>query len=493
MARRRPWYLLLLLVSGCAGAPPSAPPPAAPDRRPDILFLFADDMRRDALGSFGGTRARTPSLDALVARGAAFDAAYCMGSRHGAVCVPSRAMVLSGAGLHRVRDDLQGSETLPEVLRRAGYRTRMVGKWHNGTAALQRCFPDADAVMLGGMSDHFEVPLVDVRDGVVGPRRVGDRHSSELFADAAIACLEEPRADEAPRFLYVAFTAPHDPRDAPAGWLDAFRRDPPPLPANYRPQHGLDLGPATMTVRDEGLLPWPRPPFALRQQIAEYHGLVAHLDAQIGRVLAALERSGRARHTLVVFAADHGLALGSHGLLGKQSLYEHSMGTPVVIAGPGVPAGWRSDALVYLQDLVPTLCDAAGAAAPAGNAGQSLWPLLRDPGAFPLRAVLYLAYADSQRAVRDRRFKLIRLPQIDRTLLFDLAADPDELHDLAADPAHAEALARMRALLQAQQASWGDGLAWTAAQLRPATVDLAGRERKPDQWQPAWIIEKYFR
>ncbi len=489
MARRR--LALVLLFAGCATPVPEAVPGPGPVRPPNVLLLFADDLRADALGAYGGA-VPTPHLDELAARGCVLERAYCMGSRHGAVCVPSRAMLLSGRNLFAVRDDLRDAETLPEALREAGHRTFLCGKWHNGDAALRRCFPEARSVMRGGMSDHFRVPLCDVSGGEIGPQRTGVGHSSELFADAAVAFLQEQEPGR-PFFAYVAFTAPHDPRDAPQEFLERFRREPPPLPPNFRGQHGLDLGEATMTVRDEDLLPWPRPPELVVQQLAEYHGMIAHLDGQVGRILAALRERGLQDDTLVVFAADHGLALGSHGLLGKQSLYEHSMRAPVLLAGPGVPAGRRVDALCYLSDLAPTLCAAAGARAPVGADGQDLWPVLRDPGAFPPRQALFTAYANTQRAVTDGRWKLIRLPHIDRTLLFDLRADPHERHDLAEDPACAAELGRMSGLLLAQQRAFGDELPWAILPARPATVDLTGHARQPDRWQPAWIVEKYFR
>lgn len=494
---RRP---LALLPALCSLALPacrsSAPAEAGSTSMPcNVLVLLADDLRRDAVGALGGADVHTPNLDALAARGTALTGIACMGSRHGAVCVPSRAMLLTGAALPQVTDNLAEETTLPELLRERGYATFLCGKWHNGRPALQRAFPDAASVFVGGMCDHFRVPLVDVRGGELVDERQGDRHSSELFADAAIAFLERHAAAPAaarPFFAWVAFTAPHDPRDPPPAWLARLDDLPdPPLPAAFRGQHGLDLGQPTMAVRDEQLLAWPRDPQLLQQQLREYRALVAHLDEQIGRVLAALERTGRAGDTLVVFAADHGLALGSHGLLGKQSLYEHSMGAPVVLAGPGVPPGGRRQGLGHLHDLFATILAATGSPVPPGADARDLMPLVRgeDDG----REVLFTLFAQTQRAVRDRRYKLIRLPNVDRTLLFDLQEDPDELRDLAGDPAAAPIVARLSALLRSEQQRVGDALPWTAAEVRAATVDLTGRPREPDRWQPPWIVEKYFR
>ena len=489
----------VLLALGCAlrAQQPvlaEAAPVAAAEARPNLLVLLADDLRRDALGCHGNTHAHTPNLDRLAAQGMRFDRISCMGSRHGAVCIASRAMLLAGTGLPSVRDDLEGSVTVPELLRAAGYRTFAVGKWHNGDESLVRAFPEARSIMRSGMSDHFDVPLCDVEAGkVVGVRR-GNRHSSELFAEAAVAELQRmARADEANPFLgYVAFSAPHDPRDAPKEWREKFAAQLPELPPNFRGQHGLNLGAEALTVRDEMLAAWPRDPQVVRRQLADYHALLAHLDEQVGRVLRALDELGLAANTLVVFASDQGLALGSHGLMGKQSLYEHSVGTVLLARGPGVATG-TCVAQGYLFDLAATLLEAARVDAPAAMQARSLWPQLRDPATPAPRDALFLAFGKRQRAVVDGRFKLVRLPSIGRSLLFDLAEDPHELHDLAADPAHGADLERLTALLAAQQALWGDKLALTAPVLEPAEVDLTGRAREVDRWQPQWIRDAYFR
>lgn len=466
-------------------------------QRPNVLLLFADDLRSDMVGAFGGTAAtaHTPAIDALAARGTRLTRVYCQGSRHGAVCAPSRAMLMSGRRLNRTTDDLRSIPTLPEWLRDAGYVTFATGKWHNGDEALVRAFPDARSVFRGGMCDHTDVPLCDVEAGeIVAKRRVGG-HSTEHFADAVVAFLERRAAadDDAPFFAYVPFTAPHDPRDPPQRWLERLDDAPrPPLPPNFRGQHGLDLGPMTMTVRDENLLGWPRDEAQVRDQLEEYRALVAHLDEQVGRVLAKLDELGFADDTLVVFTADHGLALGSHGLLGKQSLYEHSMRAPCIVAGPGVPRGASRDGLCYLFDLTRTIATAAGAEVPADLDARDLSPLLRgEPGAAG-RDELLLLYADAQRAIVRPDHKLIRLPRIDRTLLFDLAADPHEQHDLGADPAHAQRLAALGDRLRELQQQGGDALAWTADEVAPATVDLSGKRWPPDRWQPQWIREKYW-
>jgi arylsulfatase A-like enzyme len=163
----------------------------------------------------------------------------------------------------------------------------------------------------------------------------------------------------------------------------------------------------------------------------------------VGRIFAALDNTGKAANTIIVFASDHGLALGSHGLLGKQNLYDHSVRAPLVFSGPGIPQGGRSDALCYLYDVFPTLCSLAGLTVPETVEGKNLARLMRDRDA-SLRDEIFGAYGDVQRMVRTERWKLIYYPKTDRTQLFDLQNDPHEINDLAAQSRHARTVAGLR-------------------------------------------------
>jgi arylsulfatase A-like enzyme len=222
-----------------------------------------------------------------------------------------------------------------------------------------------------------------------------------------------------------------------------------------------------MTIRDEALAPWPRTPEDTKQQLADYYACVTGLDHHIGRVFAELRARGEWDNTIIIFTGDNGLSLGEHGLFGKQNLYEFGgMHVPCVIAGPGIPRG-RSDALVYLMDLFPTFCDFAGAKIPDGVESHSLAPIIYGR-AQKVRDVLYTGYQAGQRAIRDDRWKLIRYPLVDRTQLFDLAADPLELKNLAADSAHAPRVAAMTALLQQEMKNYADPAPLTVANPKPA-------------------------
>jgi arylsulfatase A-like enzyme len=222
-----------------------------------------------------------------------------------------------------------------------------------------------------------------------------------------------------------------------------------------------------MTIRDEKLLPWPRPQEQVRAMISEYYRYVSYLDSQIGRILDALAASPYARNTIVVFSADSGVARGSHGLIGKQNVYEHSMRVPLIISGPGIPAGKRTDAMCYLFDVLPTLGKLCQINGPTTNEGIEFTSTIHDP-AKPARSQLMFAYMNVQRAVRDERWKLIRYPQIDRTQLFDLQADPYETNNLATNPEQAKKIAELTALLEKEMRKNGDTASLTVANPKPA-------------------------
>ena len=457
---------------------------------PNVLLVYADDMRADAFGAAGNPALRTPHIDRLAARGTSFERAYCMGSPHGAVCVPSRAMLHTGRAYFRLDlDRFTGAVTLGQALGRAGYRTFATGKWHNGFEPFERSFQAAENVLFSGMSDHHLVPVRHFDGRNLSAERTASGHSSDLFADSAARFIATCERDQ-PYFCYLAFTAPHDPRDAPQPYAHRHYADLPPLPPNFLPQQPWDIG--MLTVRDEVLAPWPRPPAVIRQQLAEYYALIEHMDAALGRVLAAVAARDDGRATVIVFAADNGLALGSHGLLGKQSVFEHSLAVPLIVVAPGVPAGSTCNALVSLCDLYPTLLELTGAVGDReGLFGESLVPLARGTAAGS-RDALLLAIGDTQRAVTDGRYKLIVYPRIDRKRLFDLASDPYERIDLAARPEHAARIAALTERLTALQREVGDDAPLSVPDPAPAEVDLSGHPRTPDRWQPRWIREKYF-
>lgn len=472
---RGPRFLPLVFAAACFIAA------AAHAQIRNVVMIVADDQRTDTIAAWGNEHIGTPALDALTARGTSFTNAYCMGSMTPAVCAPSRAMFLSGRSLFNLGpnpyDTKADVRLLPEILRDHGLTTFATGKWHNGKASFARAFDGGASIFFGGMGSHTDLLVhefdPDGRYPNDGRRELGEFSSAE-FASAAVGFLESEQAD-APFFLYLSFTAPHDPRTPPASDLARYQDDPPPLPANFMPLHAFDNG--EMTIRDEALAAWPRTEVDVQRHLADYYGMISHMDRQIGRVVEAIDAAGLSDETLIVFFADHGLAVGSHGLLGKQNLYEHSTKAPLIVAGPGVPRGTSTPAPVYLTDIPATVCDLLGLDTSWCSESESFAPALRGEP-FEGRPGILTLYRDSQRALRQGDWKVIRYPLIDQTQLFDLANDPDELHDLAGDPAHSHRVARLLGELGRWQERINDPHPLSNDSPRPRHFDHAEAERK---------------
>ena len=483
MARAIRAFVLRLALRAAVGAAAAAACPARaadPPQRPNFLILVSDDQRPDTIGALGQPLLRTPHLDRLVAEGTTLTRAITAYP----LCVPSRAELLTGRSSlalgfpDRTTRLPEGLAWFPEVFRRAGYRTGFVGKWHTPGTPHERGFERTEGWFQGGGREPTD-PAVDYRGAPVTGYRgwqlrndAGERlpalgtglqpDTSATLADAALRLLDAD--DPRPLLLFVCFTAPHDPLLLPPG--EAYRYDPAtiPLPRNFLPIHPFDHG--NLLGRDERLLPWPRTPALIRADLAAYYAVVSHLDAQVGRLLGRLAERGLDRSTFVIYTSDHGLALGSHGLRGKQNMYEHTVGIPLVVRGPGIPPGTRRGAACYLRDLLPTCCELASLPVPEGLDGRSQAAVLRGQAESVYREVVGY-FADSQRMIRDGRWKLIRYPRTGHVQLFDLARDPEERENLAGDPAVAETRARLDASLSAALAALGEP---PAAATQPAAA-----------------------
>ena len=464
MAMARPW----LAKNASAG----------PGTRPNLLFLFTDDQRFDALGALNNPHVKTPHMDKLVRFGTTLTHGFIQGSTCGAVCVCSRAMLLTGRSLYRspLQPGDDGLTLWPEAFRNEGYDTFGTGKWHNGRRAYARSFTHGGSIFFGGMCDHLRVPVYDFDPTgkyAAEKRYTGEGFSSTLFSNAAIDFIKSRKPGK-PFLAYVSYTAPHDPRMAPKEYAEMYPPEKIPLPRNFMPEHPFDNG--ELRIRDERLAPWPRTPHIVREHIAAYYAMITHLDTQIGRVLKAIEQTAQADNTIIILAGDNGLAVGQHGLMGKQSLYEHSVRVPLVLAGPGIERGRRIDALCYLHDLFPTACELAGIPTPKSVESISLVPLLNGKQA-RIRPSVFAAYMRVQRMVRNERWKLILCPYAKRTQLFDLQNDPWETKDLSEEPEHAKLVQDLMADLERWQRQVGDPL--DLDHLPPRTAAMAYRPGMP--------------
>ena len=449
----------------------------------NILFIVTDDQRFDTIHALGNEQISTPNLDRLVARGTAFTQAHIPSGICGAVCMPSRAMMHTG----RTPFHLEGQGgnippeqiTLGETLKNAGYETIGLGKWHNGCPGYARSFTQGAKVFFGGMWDHWNVPTCrydpsGAYDNVVNfvvdffhsnhtiqqhcDEFNPGKHSSEMLTDAAIEMLRKNAGGQRPFFEYVAYLAPHDPRTMPEKFRTMYRPEDIPLPPNFR--ETIETNYPLMRHRDEQLAAYPRDPDEIRRNIAEYYGMISHLDHEIGRLLDALHESGEEDNTIIVFTGDNGLALGQHGWMGKEDCYEHSIRVPLIFAGPGIPKNRKLDAYVYLLDIYPTLCELLGVPVPGSVDGKSFARLLTGQQKEDQhRTDLYLAFEIWIRGVKNQRYKLIEYVNDDGpgqhfTFLYDLREDPWEINNLAEKPEYRETLQSMRERMFAYRDAW---------------------------------------
>jgi arylsulfatase A-like enzyme len=471
----------------------AAEPPS--NRPPDILVIYTDDHRADALGCAGNKHLRTPNIDRLAERGTFFRNAYLSGADCGALCMPSRAMLMTGRNFPRIAREggwnLAPQPTLPSILREHGYRTHMCGKWHNGGPALSRAFPDAGPVLLGGMGDHLRKKVVEVKGGTISdPMRI-PKHSTEAFTDGALDFISTLTPNDPPFFLYLAYSAPHDPRQPVSPWRERQEASPPPLPPNFMPRHPFNNG--ALLIRDEHLAPWPRPENMIREQTAHYHAMIEQLDNGIGRVMDALAKVGRLDRTLIVFAGDNGLSMGSHGLVGKQSPYEHALRVPLIITGPGLASGRKHHGLATITDLMPTVLDLAGFPIPADLDGLSLKPALTEANHAVRDRLSMSVYLDDLNAhvLRDGPWKLIRYPYLDRTQLFNLTDDPYEMRDLSSAAGQSPRIAAMMENLATEMRAAGVKKPLITGRRIPAELDWSNVTQQMDEHQPDWIRKRF--
>lgn len=453
-------YALLTLLIGlcCAGA--------AEGKRPNILFILVDDQSPMDLKMYNPrSSCQTPTLDKLAAQGMVIDGAYHMGSFSGAVCTPSRHMIMSGRTVWHLpigplaKDKCPPQleqNTIPAVFNRAGYDTMRTCKMGNSYEAANKLFTvRRDASKRGG----------------------DDESGSAWHGDQVMNYLGEREAtkDTKPFLIYYGFSHPHDTRDGKPELLAKYgatnhsdEANPPslhslqpPLPANHLVKHPFDN--TDMGVRDEVAVSgvWQRRDEAsIRNEIGRQYACSENIDIQIGRVLKKLEDMGELENTYIIYTADHGMSIGRHGLMGKQNLYQHTWRVPFIVKGPGIQPGRRVEGNIYLLDVLATLCDLAGITPPETNEGTSFKPVLTGEK-MHIREVLYGTYAGGakpgMRTVKQGDWKLIQYESADgkakHTQLFNLAENPHELlpehgsPNLADDPQHADKLKEMQTLL----------------------------------------------
>jgi arylsulfatase A-like enzyme len=461
-------FCVLLFLAGAGVATPARADDAA--RRPNIIFLLADDLGYGDLGCYGQTKIRTPHIDRLAAEGMKFTNFYCGCS----VCAPSRCTLMTGRHLGHatVRDNMQrapghegqhpmqaGTVTVAQLLKRAGYATAIVGKWGLGmpedhSSPLDFGFDHHYGYLCQGMAHTYYPPYLwrdDKQEPLPGnpPYFYGQKaviptsgkiYSHDLMADDALAWVRQHK--QGPFFLYLAFTIPHVSLQVPEDSLAQYRGQWPETPVTNSKHYANQAEPR-----------------------AAYAGMISRMDRDIGRLMKELVELGLDDHTLVFFASDNGAVFAFDGtdpeffhsngnLRGyKQDLYEGGIRTPFIARWPGrISTGVTSPLIGAFWDILPTLCEIAGTTAPADVDGLSIAPTLLGRTGQKLHDYLYWEYQSQGRAqaVRFGDWKAIR-----NNLKKAPHAMP-ELYNLAADPRETTNLARQRPELAAKAAAYMD-------------------------------------
>ena len=428
----------------------------------NVLFLFTDDQRYDAIRALGNPNIITPNLDKLVKRSFVFENAYCFGGNHGAVCIPARNMMMSGKVFFRFEQDARRCRKAGIKRRRSALYT--TPEWPSFPKSMKAAGYETYFYEKSGSANNPDVrkQFDHAKDAhMVNLLKTG--RPARPVVDETIEFIKDKRDKTKPFFIYLGLPCPHDPRWATKQFRDMYDPEKLPLPVNYKPVYPYDIG--DMTVRDECLEVWPRTKKAIQRHLHDYYSLISSMDYDIGRLLDMMEETGLIEDTLIILSSDQGLAVGSHGLMGKQNIYEDTMRVPLLISGPGVPVG-KSDALTYTHDIYPTVCDYVNTDIPEGLDGKSILPIVQGKKK-KVRDLLYLAYKDSQRSVRDKKWKLIRFPQINITELYDVESDPYETNELSSKPEHKAVLDKMLKAMESQSKFYGDIVPLTSANPKP--------------------------
>ncbi|SCK20898.1 Arylsulfatase A [Streptomyces sp. WMMB 714] len=462
------------------------------DERPNIVLFMTDDHAVPAIGAYGSVINRTPAVDGLAAGGMRFDNTFCTN----AICSPARATLLTGAYSHvNGMTSLQGPDhtfdatqpSFPEMLQAAGYQTAIIGKWHLGHGG------DSDPRGF----DHWEIlPEHGVYHDPTFLTAEGERryqgYVTDIITDLALGWLDK-RDPGRPFALLIQHKAPHrsfEPADRHRNLYAGEEIPAPPTLHDDLRGRASAASEARLAMSDleahdlkepvpEGLSEREEREWRYQRYIKDYLRVVAALDENVGRVLHWLETAGLSEGTAVAYTSDHGFFLGEHGWFDKRFMYDPAMRIPLVMRWPGVVApGSVNEDLVANVDFAPTLLDLAGVEPPARMQGRSLLPLLRGSTPEDWRTGVYYRYymhldgdhhVQASYGVRTRTHKLIHYPghgsgasgasgerREPEWELFDLAADPEELHNRYDDPEYAPVVAELKEQLAELQKQYGD-------------------------------------
>jgi choline-sulfatase len=432
----------------------------------NLLFINSDQHSPRVLGCYGNPVIQTPNLDALAARGTRFRNAYCPTP----ICVPSRASLATGRYAHTIDSWDNGTpyvgteaQSWGHRLAEQGHKVTTIGKLHYRKVGDPSGFDDQRLPMhvLDGEGDIYgclrdAMPVRPHSRKQIYEAGAGEveytRYDRAITEEAIRFLKEEAPKGEQPWALFISLTHPHFPLRVPQAYFDLYPPDSVPMPVQWRPEE-WSQHPFQVWQRQKQALDEPVDEASIRNAIAAYYGMVTFLDHNVGRVLEALDASGQADNTRIIYTTDHGEQLGEHGMWWKSSMLEASVGVPLIVAGPDVPRGKVSNTIVNLVDCFPGIVEAVGASLDRPDAdlpGASIFKLAREDDRARLSFSEYHAILSPSAAymLRTDRHKYIRYIDMPPQL-FDMVDDPYETRDLGQDPGYASVRAECEARLRA--------------------------------------------
>jgi arylsulfatase A-like enzyme len=402
----------------------------------NIILIESDDQSNLAVGAYGFGTVQTPNIDKIAESGVYFTNAYNMGCWSPAVCIPSRTMLFNGTYLweaSKITANKTPGPSLTERLKSSGYETYFTGKWHALGLDPKKAF-DHYGTILPGQLKTYHLP---------------EGHATNIVGNEAISFIKDAAKQAKPFFLYVAFNAPHVPRQTEQKYYDLY------------PTKDIELPPS---VKAGPLHPYikynytsaPLNPNTMRGRYQQNNAMVTHMDERVGDIIAELKANGLYENSIIVFMSDHGISFGENGVAGKVCLYEPSAKAPLIISGPGIIKNLKKEGRIYLQDIYPTLLDLIGVEIPDYMDFKSLKPMIDKKAEESPYESIYLAMFNDQRAIVKDNYKLIMYTEAKSAELYNLEKDPWEIDNLIENPKLKSRINNMGRAFQNWQKETGD-------------------------------------
>ena len=404
----------------------------------NIILIESDDQSNLAVGAYGYGTIKTPNIDKLAASGVYFTNAYNMGCWSPAVCVPSRTMLMNGTYLweaSKIKANNTPGLSLTERLKNTGYDTYFTGKWHALGKSPKNVFDTYGTILPGQLKTYNS----------------SQGHYTDIVGKEAVSFINKAAKKNNPFFMYVAFNAPHVPRQTAQKYYDLYPANTIALPPSVK------KGPLHPHIK-YNYTSAPLNPKVMQKRYQQNNAMVTHMDERVGDIIAALKQNELYENSIIIFMSDHGISFGENGVAGKVCLYDISSKAPLIIKGPGIPKKVKNSKRVYLQDLYPTILDLINLEIPDYIDYKSLKPMIENTLEPSPHESIYLAMFNDQRGIVKDNYKLIFYPEGETAELYNLEKDPWEINNLITDKKLKNRIQRMTRDFVVWQKETGDVL-----------------------------------